>query len=170
MPRLTTATVLAGHRPWVPCAPCGAVLAMWTTPHGSSLLTPCWPPGRGNGAHALRMAVRDVLEVKIPAEGSQGVCVRSPPICVLSYTPPAVQCGSDLPSHASAWSGGIQNGARSWRVLPRPGSDNPAYVNEGSHASAPTPQNTACLSPFRVCAPSLDAACLGAYRPGVSLP
>jgi hypothetical protein len=36
-------------------------------------------------------AARDVLSVKIPAEGSHGICIKSPKICVLSHTPPLLR-------------------------------------------------------------------------------
>jgi hypothetical protein len=92
----------------------GAMLqppGLWTTQHDTRLLTPCWPPGLWNAAHALSMAMRDVLAVKISAEGSHGVCVGSLPIWILSYTPLALQWGWDLQSPAGSELGGIQNTA-----------------------------------------------------------
>jgi hypothetical protein len=44
--------------------------AMWTTHNDTRILTRFWPPGLWNAAHSISMAERDVLGVKIPAEGS----------------------------------------------------------------------------------------------------
>jgi hypothetical protein len=44
-------------------------------------------------------------------------------------------------------------------------SDNGRYVNEGSHVSAPTPQNTAGLDLVLGCEPARACAGFGAYRP-----
>ena len=54
-------------------------------------LTPCWPPGRWNAAHALRMAARDMLAMTIAAEGSHGACLKAPKICDRYHTPHAAQ-------------------------------------------------------------------------------
>ena len=53
-------------------------------------LTPCWPPGRWNAAHALRMAARDMLAMTIAAEGSHGACLRDrKSVTVITHhTPP----------------------------------------------------------------------------------
>jgi hypothetical protein len=60
--------------------------------------------------------------IMIPAEGSQGVCVRSLKICSLSYTPYAVQCKPNTPTHAGTWSECRQEGVHPGRVRPSPGS------------------------------------------------
>jgi hypothetical protein len=56
------------------------------------------------------MAACDVLEVKIPAEGIHGGCVRSPKICDRSHISHATQCRPHIQRHADEWSGGIQKG------------------------------------------------------------
>jgi hypothetical protein len=66
--------------------------------------------------HALKEVADAMIKADVPiaVERSHRVCVRSPTICTLSYTPHAVQFGEDLPRHAGAWSGGKQEGARPW--------------------------------------------------------
>src|SRR6185503_2684866 len=52
-----------------------------------------WPLGLRNTIHTLRMAERDVLGVKIPAEGRVLLCEQSQIICDLSCSSYAVQRG-----------------------------------------------------------------------------
>jgi hypothetical protein len=94
---------------------------------------------RAGVAWQATRAARAMLDVTISAEGSHGVCVRSPQICNRSYTPHAAQCGPSSQSHAGAWSEWRQDEVRPWRVLPPPRFDNPRYVNLLVHFVRVTP-------------------------------
>jgi hypothetical protein len=47
--------------------------------------------------------IHDVLGIKISAEGSHELCVRSPKICILSYTPHTTQFRPRSTSRTVAW-------------------------------------------------------------------
>jgi hypothetical protein len=84
----------------------------WATPHAPSLLKVLWLPQLWNAAPALRRAARAMVEVTIAAAGSHGGCVRSLKICDRAHTPHAAQGRPRTQSHAGAWAGWRQEGAR----------------------------------------------------------
>ena len=50
--------------------------------------------------------------MRIPAEGSHGVCIRSPEICDRAHTPHAAQCRHMADTPGPPWAGRGQTGAQ----------------------------------------------------------